>query len=62
MHRDDTSIGAIDAGYPKSIDVAWNPGNFAAGGADAVLYSGVKVSCLQEPTTSRSAKGIWSPF
>jgi len=40
MHRDDTSIGTVDTGYPKSIDAGWVLGNFAAGGVHAALYSG----------------------
>jgi hypothetical protein len=42
MHRDDTSIGTVDTGYPKSIDAGWSLGNFAAGGVHAALYSGAK--------------------
>lgn len=42
MHRDDTSIGTVDPGYPKSIDTGWFLSGFAAGGIDAALYSGAK--------------------
>jgi hypothetical protein len=42
MHRDDTSIGTVGAGYPKSIDAGCFLSNFAAGGIHTVLYSGAK--------------------
>jgi hypothetical protein len=42
MHRDDTSIGTVDTGYPKSINAGWILSGFASGGVQAALYSGAK--------------------
>jgi Hemopexin len=43
VHRDDTSFGTVDPGYPKSIGASWALGSFAAGGIHAALYSDAKV-------------------
>jgi hypothetical protein len=45
MHRDDTSIGTVDTGYPKSIDAGRSLSSFAEGGVHVALYSGAK-ACL----------------
>jgi hypothetical protein len=57
VHRDDTSMGTVDAGYPKIIDAGWLLGSFAADGIDAALYSGAKAYMFAESNYVQISEG-----